>query len=400
MEKHLNILMGMDSYYPIVDGVCESMHNYLLNLNKRENAFALVPKIDKKQEDNFPYTIYRCKSMYLPFYKNRYPIINFDFKTKKDISEKQIDIIHLHSPFAICKYTIKLAKQKYIPIVATFHTKFREAFLEKIPSKHIANLLAKKIGKTLNKLTEVFVANDNIAKELRTYGYHGKITIMPLGTDLEKSKSNETLIKIANTKFNLKPDELIFLFVGRLEKGKNIEFSLNALSELKKDFSNFKFIIVGKGSYYKKLQDKVNALNLQNNVIFTGFIDRQLLPALYARANLLLFPSPFDTLGLVKIEASAYNTPTLTLSDSCASYGIKDNENGYIVANSIESYLSKLKDIITDINKLKEVGERASNTLYINWQQASDKLLTRYKELIEENKKKYNLRKCGKLNEY
>ncbi|MGN1227740.1 MAG: glycosyltransferase [Christensenellales bacterium] len=399
-NKTLNILMGIDSYYPIVDGVTECMHNYLKELNKTNTAFALAPKLDKNYIDNFPYEVYRCKSVYIPIYNNRYPTPSIDKKLKRELSERQIDIIHLHSPFSICKYATTLAKEKCVPIVSTFHTKFRQEFQNRLKNEKLTNHFMHKIGKALNQMNEVFVANDSMINELRSYGYYGKVTQMPLGTEFAPNSNSEELNEIANSKFALNNDEIIFLFVGRIEKVKNLDFTLDALAQLKKHTNNFKFIIVGTGSEIDNLKAKVRQNLLTKNVIFTGFIDREILPALYSRANLLLFPSSFDTFGLIKVEASAFNTPTLTLENTCVSYGITDGENGFLIKDSVEDYANKLKEIIEDKNTLAKVGKQAGATLYCSWQTASEKLLQRYKELIEENKLKYECRKSGKLNEY
>ena len=397
----INVLMGMDSYYPIVDGVSETMHNYLTEINKQHHkAIGLAPKIDKKYKDNFPYNIYRCKSIFIPIYNNCYPTPNLDRKLKKELNEQKIDIIHLHSPFAICKFGTKLAKKRCLPVVATFHTKFRPAFKEKLKSNRLTEMVMRKIGKAMNKMNEVFVANESIVEELRSYGYHGKVTYMPLGTEWQRNSDNATLNKIANTEFNIKAQEIVFIYVGRIEKVKNINFTLDALAELKKTFNNFKFLIVGTGIYLPQLKQEVEHKKLTENVIFTDFVERELLPAIYSRADVLLFPSPFDTLGLVKIEASAFNTPTLTIEDTCVSYGIKDNENGYLIKNTVKDYANKISEIIKDKTKLRQVGKNAGKTFYCSWEDASNKLLKRYTELIEENKEKYRIKKIGKLNEY
>jgi len=387
-NKKLKVLMGIDCYFPSVDGVVQSMHNYLLELNKENEGYAIAPILKKKFEGELPYKTFWCKSVYVPIYGERYPTPKKDKKLNAELNALDLSIIHMHSPFAICNYGVEIARKKGIPIVATFHTKFREAFYDKLKNKRITESLCKKIGKNLNKVDEVFIANESMLEELRSYGYTGKVSYMPLGTEWEKSEKEQSAIDLVNSTYNIGKDEIVFCFVGRLEKVKNIDFTLNALKQLKEQNYKFKFIIVGKGPELENLKAQIQENGLNDYVIITGFIERSMLKAIYSRTDVLLFPSDFDTFGLVKVEASAFNTPTLTLENSCAGYGIIDNENGYLIKNDLNDYVAKLKHIIDNKADIPQIGKKAGETLYINWHEATQKLIQKYKELIANNTNK------------
>lgn len=387
-NNKLKVLMGIDCYFPSVDGVVQSMHNYLLELNKENEGYAIAPILKKKFEGELPYKTFWCKSVYVPIYGERYPIPQKDKKLNAELDAIDLNIIHMHSPFAICNYGVKIARKKGIPIVATFHTKFRDAFYDKLKNKKLTESLCKKIGKNLNKVDEVFIANESMLEELRSYGYTGKVSYMPLGTEWEKSKKEQSAIDFVNSNYNIGKDEIVFSFVGRLEKVKNIDFTLNALKQIKEQGYKFKFIIVGKGPELENLKAQIQEYDLNENVIFTGFLGRSPLKSIYARTDVLLFPSDFDTFGLVKVEASAFDTPTLTLENSCAGYGIIDNENGYLIKNDLNDYVEKLKHIIDHKTDIPQIGKKAGETLYINWHEATQMLIQKYKELIASNTNK------------
>ena len=67
-------------------------------------------------------------------------------------------------------------KKKNIPIVATFHTNFRPIFQDVLGSNTMAEAVVKSIGKTFNKMDEIFVCSPYIAEQARSFGYNGKIT--------------------------------------------------------------------------------------------------------------------------------------------------------------------------------------------------------------------------------
>ena len=385
-NKKLKIAMGMDSYLPTVDGVVMCMHNYCVNASKEHDVTALVPKNGKKQVDNFPYKTIRCNSFYIPIAKYYYGTPSSDAKFKKEVYAQDFDIIHLHSPFNMAKFAIKLAKNKNIPVVATFHTNFRPIFEDILGSKAMTDMVIQSIGKTYNQMDEIFVCSPYIARQARSFGYKGKITILPFGTELEKATNVEELRAEANKKLDLQENELVFLYVGRVMPLKRIDFSIKALKILKDKGIKFKFLVVGKGIYQKDLEDLAKELGLQDDVKFLGFVERELLPYINARADLLLFPSLYDNFGLVKVEAAAYETPGIYIEDSPAGYGVTDGRNGFLTPDNLEIYASKIEQAIADRDKLKQIGINASNEIYIHWSDCTKLLIERYKEIIKEKK--------------
>lgn len=385
-NKRLKIAMGIDSYLPTVDGVVMCMHNYCLNASKDHDVTVFAPKNTKSYVDNFPYKIIRCNSIYIPIAKYYYGVPSMDAKFKKETYAQDYDIIHVHSPFNMANYAIKLAKKKNIPIVATFHTNFRPIFQDVLGSNTMAEAVVKSIGKTFNKMDEIFVCSPYIAEQARSFGYNGKITYLPFGTELEKANNVEELREQANEKLGLNKDELVFLYVGRVVPLKRIDFSIRSLKALKDKGIKFKFLVVGKGLYQKDLQLLAEELGLKDEVKIMGFVERELLPYINARADLLLFPSLYDNFGLVKVEAAAYATPGVYIKDTPAGYGVTDGHNGYLSDDNIEAFSNKIMEAISDREKLKQAGINASNELYIHWSDCTKALIERYKEIIKEKK--------------
>ena len=385
-NKRLKIAMGMDSYLPTVDGVVMCMHNYCLNASKDHDVTALAPKNTKSFIDNFPYKVIRCNSIYIPIAKYYYGVPSMDAKFKKETYSQDFDIIHVHSPFNMANYAIKLAKKKNIPVVATFHTNFRPIFQDVLGSNAMAEMVIKNIGKTFNKMDEIFVCSPYIAEQARSFGYNGKITYLPFGTELEKADNVEELREQANEKLGLQKDELVFLYVGRVVPLKRIDFSIRSLKILKDKGIKFKFLVVGKGLYQKDLQLLAEELGLKDEVKIMGFVERELLPYINARADLLLFPSLYDNFGLVKVEAAAYATPGVYIKDSPAGYGVTDGQNGYLSDDNEQAFADKIMEAIADREKLHQIGINASNELYIHWSDCTKMLIERYKQIIEEKK--------------
>ncbi|MBR2614713.1 MAG: glycosyltransferase [Clostridia bacterium] len=387
VNEKLKVCMAMDAYLPYVDGVVNCMDHYLTEMVKKEDAFALAPKHKNAFDEKLPYEVLRCKSFCFPVIKAMYGFPNLDKKFKKAVKEKDIDIIHLHSPFNMANYAIKLAKKKNIPIVATFHSNFRPILRDIIKIPFIAEWCVKYIGRKYNKMDEVFCVSEGVAKQARSFGYTGKITLLPFGTELERVSDIDGLKDNANKTFNLAGDEIVFLFVGRIMNLKRIDFIINSLKKVKEKGFNFKFFVVGKGPEEKNLKELVKRLNLEDHVIFTGFLDRELFPLIYARADLFLFPSLYDNFGLVKVESATFDTPGLFIKNSQAGLGVIDNQNGFLAEDSLEDFSNKIIFAISDKENLKRVGKTAGETLYLSWSDCTEKLIDRYKEIISRKEK-------------
>ena len=389
MEEKFKILEGMDSYLPHVDGVITCMNNYCTYANQMEDTdiLAIAPKY-KKYVDKSPYRIKRCKSFYIPILDVCYGQATKDKKFFKEIMQEKFDIVHVNSPFNMAKFALKVARAQGIPAVATFHSNMRPIFRSIVKSKWIAERMVQSLGRTYNKYDEVFVCSPLVAEQCRSFGYKGKISYLPFGTKFPKCETKQQNIEEANKELGLNADDLVFLYVGRIEKLKRVDFIMKALKIVKQNGVKFRFYAVGKGSGLKKMKKLAKKLGFsQDEVVFTGFVDSKLFPLLYSRANLLLFPSLYDNFGLVKVEAAAFHTPGMFIDGSCAGYGVTDGENGYLTKDDISDFANKIMVAISDRERLKQVGENACRDLYISWEECTKQFVARLKEVAERVKK-------------
>ena len=111
--------------------------------------------------------------------------------------------------------------------------------------------------------------------------------------------------------------------------------------------------------------------------------NRQELQLYYSAADLLIFPSLFDTNGLVVREAAASATPSVLVQDSCAAEGIVDGETGFICFESPYSYAEKIDMIIDNRDLIGRVGQKAQNDIYISWDESVKNAYERYQIVID-----------------
>jgi glycosyltransferase involved in cell wall biosynthesis len=105
------------------------------------------------------------------------------------------------------------------------------------------------------------------------------------------------------------------LFVGTLEPRKNLTTLLHAYAMLRAEWpgEDLKLVVAGRtGWLYTDIFDTVKRLALDEEVIFTGFVDDEDLPDLYRGAQLFVFPSLYEGFGLPILEAMASGVPVIT----------------------------------------------------------------------------------------
>ncbi len=397
--KKLKVLDGMDSYLPHVDGVINCMHNYCVNGCKKADITAVAPRY-KNYEDNQPYAIIRCRSVYFPVLAVQYGRATKDRKFYKKVMEKNYDIVHVHSPFNMAKFMLKVAKKQNIPATATFHTNMRPIFRQAVKSKLLAEMLVKIVGRTYNRYDEIFVCSPLVEEQCRSFGYTGKISYLPFGTDFPRCENKEELRRQANERFGFKEDELILFYVGRIEKLKKIDLILESLKVLKDRGLKFRFFAIGKGSDMEKMKKLKKKLGFTDEeVTFTGFIDREVFPLAYARGDLLIFPSLYDNFGLVKVEAAAFATPGVFTEGSCAGYGVTHGLNGYLAKDDKNAFADVIYAAVSDRAALKKAGENASRDLYISWEECTDLYLERLAAIAEEHKSRLAATNAGEAND-
>lgn len=384
--KEIKVLEVLDCYYPKFDGPCLVVTSYSNSLLKQGvDVKVAVPKFPNYQ-DNQKFEVYRTKSI-ASKEGYRCALPGIDGKLKKFLKENKFDIIHIHSPFTMCKFFTKYGKKNNIPTIFTFHTKYKEDFQRVLKLKLLQNFMMKYIMKNINNADYVWTVSNGAGDCLREYGYKKDIKVIRNGTDLEYPTNSKKLITTVNEKYNLKDDEIVFLSVGRIVENKKLQLALKAMKIVSDKGFKFKYLIVGDGSYLEQLKTLVNELNISDKVIFTGKImDRELLSAHYLRANLFIFPSTFDTASLAPIEAAAMKLPTL-MNEGCSTAEIlTDNVNGFLAKEDESAWAEKIVELLQNKKKLSDAKELAFKQVYRSWDSVADEVLDNYKKIIEERK--------------
>lgn len=380
-----------DSFPPTIDGVANAVVNYGDVLTKKGCEVVVVTPNYPNVTDNFPYEVYRYPSIDISSgipYRIGNPFMP---KSLKDIKSKKLDIYHVHCPFSsmVFAHECNLMSKHKAPIILTYHTKFDIDIDRFVSKRPLSDIALKFLLQKVNIADEVWAVSKGTVDSLRKIGYEKEVRIMENGVDFEPGKSDYEEIRKFNEKYSLKPDETVLLYCGRTMWYKNIKIIADGLKILASSGHKFRMFFVGDGPDRPEIEKYIDSLGISDIVTFVGSVfERNLIKTFYSRANLFLFPSTYDTSGLVVKEAAACYCPSVLVEGSCAAEGVTDMKNGLLCSENAESFAEKIHVGITTEGLLEQLGEDAARNVYRSWNESVSEAYNRYGEILENWKMK------------
>ena len=384
----------LDTYYPLMDGVIQTVHNYAEIMNRDSYACVITPKPLKKNYDDslLSYDVFRTRSLRVPFAEYSIPTPKFDPALGKFIDSRAIDIFHVHSPFYEGSYASMYAKRLGIPCVSTFHSKYYDDAIHLTGSKAVARIVVRKIVRFYNSVDSVWACSPGTADTLRSYGYAGNIFVMDNGTTFKMPDHPEELRRRAAAEYSIPQDKKVILFVGHQIWHKNIKLILDTFKMLDEKADDYRLLIVGDGYDQEEIARYAEELRFKHgHVRFLGRImDREILKGIYLNADLLFFPSVYDNSPLVVREAASLGLPSLLTEGSNAAEVVRKNETGFTATeNKVAMYREVLRIFSTE-GLLERVSEGARREVAKSWEEIVPRVREKYAEILEEYRFKTN----------
>jgi glycosyltransferase involved in cell wall biosynthesis len=314
----MRILMISDVYFPRINGVSTSIETFRAGLKAENVSVTLVAPDYGKTEDAYTMPadadIMRLPARAIPFDpEDRLMHGRHLRRLPQILADQDFDLIHIQTPFAAHYTGLRLARQRRIPCIATYHTHFEEYFHHYLPvmPRPLARGLTRRLARSqCNALDAVIVPSSAMQTALRNYGVTKPLHILPTGIPLAQFGAAPE--HDFRQRHGLPTDRPLALFVGRVAHEKNLHFLLEAMQHALSLNPSVALVIAGEGPALGSLKKAATRLGIAGDVFFIGYLDRQReLPQCYAAADLFAFPSVTETQGLVLLEAMAAGLPVL-----------------------------------------------------------------------------------------
>ena len=233
------------------------------------------------------------------------------FKYQKVLKEKLkgYKIVHCHLG-TMAVFALRAAKKADVPVrIVHSHTTSNK-------KEFIRNMM-KNILRPFSKVyaTEYMACSELAGRWLygnKTYD-KGKVFLLNNAIDFDKFRYNEELRNKKRKELNISDDTFVIGNIGRFVEQKNHSYLIDIFYEIYKQKSNLLLLLVGQGPLMNEIKEKVNNLGLNDCVLFLG--QRNDVNEIYQVMDLFLFPSLYEGLGMVAIEAQASGLPCVVSTE-------------------------------------------------------------------------------------
>lgn len=273
---------------------------------------------------------------------------------KKKIREffeehKEYKIIHSHMS-ELGYFALREAKRQGIPVRICHAHNAPQGFEWKML---VRNYFKKKM---MPYLTHMFMCGKESGDWL--YGKQNEDKFIQLNNaiDAEKFRYNAKTEEEVRRKLNLE-NKFVIGHIGRFNKQKNHIFLIDIFYEISKISKNAQLVLIGTGNLQNDIIKKVERMNLSERVHFLGVRDD--INEIIQCFDALLFPSLFEGLGIVLIEAQAAGVPCFTSKDVVAKEAGITSLCHYISLESRASQWAKylLENLEEKKDRYKEIEE-------------------------------------------
>ncbi len=270
----MRILLATDAWYPQVNGVVRCLDRL------RSDCSDLGASVEVLSHEGYT-------TVPLPTYSEIRLAITAPGAISRRISEIDPEYIHIATEGPIGHAARRWCIRNNRPFTTSYHTRFPEYLRARLPVP--VGLSYRYLARFHNAGEAVMVTTDTLAEELRGRGFRSVVR-WPRGVDHELFRPHaERVLDFPGP---------ILLNVGRIAVEKNIEAFLSL------DVPGTK-VVVGDGPQRAELERKFP------DAKFLGVKEGEELAAIYASADVFVFPSLTDTLGLVVLESLASGVPVV-----------------------------------------------------------------------------------------
>lgn len=289
------------------------------------------------------------------------------------INKKNIDFIHAHTLFSDGGTAYRLNKKYGINYLITVRNTDINVFykyaihLRPLMYKILLNAAAIVCISHAYKQKMISILPQNVLKKVE-----GKFQVIPNGIDdywHENSIERKTFNKL---------NEVKLLFIGHIDKNKNLETVIRTCARLRDNGYDASLHVVGSGPFENRCKKLSQNVGIRDNIIFYGYINnKDKIASIMDVCDVFILPSFKETFGLVYIEAMSRGLPIIYTKGEGIDGFFCEGEVGFSVQpNKTNEITEQIIKIISNINRISlNCIERSTA---FNWSLIAEKYFELY----------------------
>lgn len=275
-------------------------------------------------------------------------------RARQEISD--VDIIHLHNYRTYQNLVVgRYAREYRIPYILQAHGSLTTYFQKPIRKR----IFDRRWGFNLLKHASKVIAVTAIeAEQYLSMGVEkNKIEIVPNGIDLSEFDNLPEWGKF-RTKFAVRNDEKVVLFLGRIEKLKGLSLLVEAMAGLSRSFADVRLVVVGPDAGdVERIKALAKSLNVEGKILFTGPLFGMDKLEAYVDSDVFVMPSYYEIFGISALEALMCGKPVI-VTDRCGVASTLESSSMLVVKHDAKQIEDAISGVITNgFRQDKEIKE-------------------------------------------
>ena len=371
----MRIAFFTETFLPATDGVVTRLRHTIQELRRAgDEVLVFAPRYPNGGPDSYAGApIHRIFGVPFP----PYPQVRLcppHPRIGRALKRFRPDLIHAVNPFILGPGGAFYARRNCIPLVASYHTNV--AAYTRFYGVDFMEKATRSWTRTWHSRARINLCTSEATRDYLLHEGIKRIRVWPQGVDARlfhpSRASREWRVKLSGGR----PEARILLYVGRLAPEKDIERLKIALSAA----PDTCLAIVGKGPLQRELERKFTG----TRTVFTGLLNGGDLAAAYASADLFVFPSTTETLGMAMIEALASGLPVIATRTGAIHEVVSEGVNGLLYEpGSDEELVAAVRRLLEDETMRRSFGLKARAVAEgRDWEASTATLRSYYEEAL------------------
>ncbi len=318
------------------DGVTRVLYEYL----ERHRAAGLSPAVvtavsDPDEQQRFP--MVELRAVRLPIYRDYRLFIGTRSSFARAVEHigQEPDLVHIHTPCPLGRAAVNYARNRSIPVIATYHTHF-PSYLRHHRVGIVRPFVERSLLSLYHRCDRVLIPSKRLLEELRNMGLHN-LEYLPHGTDTVQFHPRWASHHWRQ-RLGIQPGQRVILYVGRLVWEKNLRVLIELWDRM--DRRRYALVLVGTGPIEARLR------RLMRGALFLGYRTGLELAEAYASSDVFVFPSDTETFGNVTLEALSSGLPCVVADSPGSSDLVRHGMTGFRVrADDVDGFVLAVEAI-------------------------------------------------------
>ncbi|WP_290817959.1 glycosyltransferase [Halovivax sp.] len=335
-----------DLYHPTVNGVTSTVATWRERWAVvRDRMPVVFPRMGDYEPDADEYPVRSVRAPLYPRYRLALP------RAPEDLERP--DLVHVHTPFTLGHAGIRFARKRDVPVVASYHTLLCDRADQHVPEPLVGALAAtsRAYERWFFRRVDHVVAPTTFARRHLREQVGADVPVRVISNGIDTDFFRPVDGDAFRRRYDL-PRGTLVGYTGRHGHEKNLAEAIGAV-----DGTDASLVLGGDGPARDALAER--AREVDADVTFLDFLDREELPAFYSALDAFVFPSPVETQGLVALEATACGTPVVAADAGALVDSVIEGETGYrYEPGDVDAFRGALRRTLTEVDRLSDLCRR------------------------------------------